>query len=153
MANFALPAHPLTIGAVAKFKGYKKPRRINAVSVSLFLIVAASAYAAVCAWPIIAQRADAQNALEDALPKVYRANLLPEPEATVAASRVRDMLVERLGSLGIPDPDRALEVKRDNAIVALDLDWPAKVSLLGTTHSFPIKLHTHAETSAARVSF
>lgn len=139
--------------AVAKFKGYKKPRRINGVSVSLFLFFAAAVYAAVCAWPVIAQRADAQNALEDALPKVYRANLLPEPEATVAASRVRDTLVERLGTLGIPEPEKALTVKRDTAVVALDLDWAAKVSLVGTTHAFPIKLHSHAETSAARVSF
>ena len=67
---------------------YTQPRRINAVSVTLLLLVAAAGYVAFSAWPVVSLYSDVKTTLDDALPRLYRANLLPESEAAIGTEEV-----------------------------------------------------------------
>jgi hypothetical protein len=132
---------------------YKQPRRLNAVSLTLLGLVGLAGYVAHAAWPAIALNADLASAIEDALPRLYRANLLPEPESSVGADEVKQSLVERLAALGLERPEDRLTVARDAKVVAIGLAVPVVIHLALLHLSFPVTLRPHAETSAARVSY
>jgi hypothetical protein len=83
---------------------YKQPRRINGVSITLLLIVCAVGWVGYSAWPIISVNANVKNELGEALPRVYKANLLPEPTSTDAITRVHDELMSKMKKLGVDDP-------------------------------------------------
>lgn len=133
---------------------YRQPRRINAVSLSLLAILAAGAYLGFRAWPVLVLRTEVKDALEEALPRLYRANLLPEPESTIAATELRTGLVEKLGTLGVTDADQALTLTMGREVeeVALSVKLRATIDLppLGR---LPVTLAPRAHTSAARVKF
>lgn len=132
---------------------YKQPRAINAVSLTLFAIVGLAGYAAFAGWPILTLNADIKSAMEDALPRLYRANLLPEPESTTAADQIRQSLTEQLTQLGIEQADAMLHVVRDSTSVAIDVNVVRSLDLKWLHLKFPVRLHPHVETSAARVSY
>ena len=134
---------------------YKQPRRINAVSVTLAVLVVLAGYLGFHAWPVIALNADLKNALEDAMPKLYHANLLPEPEATVSADQVRQALVDKMTELGVEDADGALTINRDSERVSLSAHVNTAVRLgpLGFGKTIPWTLSPAVETSATRVSY
>lgn len=132
---------------------YQQPRRLNGVSITLLLLVAAAGYLAYSCWPVIVLNADLNSALEDALPKLYRANLLPEPESTIGSDQVRQMLIERLTTLGIPDADTATTITRDTRIVAIAVKVNTAVDLKIAGKKIPVALNPRVETSAARVSY
>ena len=54
---------------------YKQPNAINGVSIGLVVLVAATVWIGLSAWPVIALNSNVKNELNDALPRIYRANL------------------------------------------------------------------------------
>ena len=132
---------------------FKQPRRINAVSVTLLLLLAGAGYVAFSAWPVVALNADVKNVLEDALPRLYRANLLPEPESTIGSEEVRQLLIEQLQALAVADPETALTIARDARRVAIAVKVETVIDLKAIQKKFPVTLNPRVETSAARVSY
>jgi hypothetical protein len=132
---------------------YRQPRRINAVSVTLLVLLVAAGYVGFCAWPVIALNADVKSALEDALPHLYRANLLPEPESTTGAEEVRQSLIERLTALGIPAPDASLAIARDARTVAITVRVTTEIDLKLIRKKIPLALNPRVATSAERVTY
>ena len=132
---------------------YKQPRRINAVSMTLLVLALAGGYVTFAAWPVIALHADVKNALEDALPRLYRANLLPEPDSSTVDNELRSGLIDQLTTLGVPDPAAALTFTRDTQKVAITVKLAATIDLKLIGKKVPVTLNPSVETSAARVSY
>ncbi|MEO7669186.1 MAG: hypothetical protein ABIW57_07590 [Polyangia bacterium] len=132
---------------------YKQPRRFNVVSFALVLVLAAAGYVAFAAWPVYTLNSDLKNVLEDALPRLYRANLLPEPESTISSDQVRQSLVEKLTALGIAEPDSAMTITRDSRTVAIAVKLDAVIDLKLINKKIPVPLNPRVETSAARVAY
>jgi hypothetical protein len=132
---------------------YKQPRRINAVSVVLVLLLVGAAYVAFSSLPVYTLYSNVKNELEDALPRLYRANLLPEPESTVGVDEIRRGLIERLTALGVANTESALTITRDARVVALGVDFGTHIDLKLVGKKIPLTLHPRAETGAERVSF
>ena len=132
---------------------YRQPRRFNAVSLALLLALFAAAYVAFASWPTVALHADVKSLLEDALPRLYRANLLPEPESTVGSEEIRQGVIEKLTALGIADPENALTISRDARVVAMAVRLRTAIDLKLIHRKIPLTLNPRVETSAERVSF
>lgn len=132
---------------------YKQPRRLNAVSVVLLASLAAVGYVAFSAWPVVTLNADVKNVIEDALPRLYRANLLPEDEATIGADQIRLDLIGKLTSLGVSDPETALTITRDAHVVAIATRITTAIDLKLLRRKIPLTLNPRVETAAARVSY
>ena len=108
---------------------YRQPRRLNAVSVTLLVVLFCAGYFAFACWPTMALHSDVKSALDDALPKLYRANLLPEPESSIGIEQVRQDVLARLTLLGIPDPESALSMSHDSHTVALSVRLRTAIDL------------------------
>lgn len=134
-------------------RGYRQPRRLNAVSISVVLVLAVLGYTTFVAWPVIALNADVRSAMDDVLPKVYRANLLPEGESAVAADEARKLLLDKLTALGVANPDAALSITRDAQTVAISVRLETAVDLKLLGKKLPLTLNPRVETSAARVAY
>lgn len=132
---------------------YRQPSGLNLVSVTLLLVLAAVGYAGYAAWPVIALDAGVKSVIEDALPRLYRANLLPEPEATLGAEQVRQSVAEELTRLGIDDAAAALSMSRDTERVVLAVTLHRVIELTPIHQRIPITLTPRVTTSAARVSY
>jgi hypothetical protein len=132
---------------------YKQPRRLNAVSLTLLGLALLAAYIGYEAWPTVTLNADLASAVEDALPRLYRANLLPEPESSVAADEIRQSLVDKVGALGLDQPEELVTITRDAKTVAVRVRARVMVTLALLHLKLPITLSPHAETSAERVSY
>lgn len=132
---------------------YRQPRRFNVVSLTLLVLLGGAGYVAFSSWPVIALNSDLKNVLEDALPRLYRANLLPEPESSIGSEQVRQGLIEKLGALGIADPESAMTITRDSRIVAIAVKVDAAIDLKLVNKKIPVPLHPRVETSAARVTY
>jgi hypothetical protein len=131
---------------------YKQPRRINAVSVSLLLVVGAGAWVAVSAWPIIALNANVKNELGETLPRAYKANLLPEPTSSESLSRIHDELAESIKKLGVTDPKADVVISRGKTI-AVQVRYKATLTLKGLEKSYELTMEPKVETDAARVEW
>ena len=123
------------------------------MSVTLLVLLVAGGYVAFTAWPVITLQSDVKNALEDALPRLYRANLLPEPESSTVHEEVRGGLIEQLTTLGVPDPAAALTISRDTQKVTIAVKVAATIDLKLIGKKIPVTLNPRVETSAARVAY
>ena len=132
---------------------YKQPRRINAVSISLLLIVCAGGWVGYSAWPIISVNANVKNELGEALPRVYKANLLPEPTSTDAITRVHDELMSKMKKLGVDDPKVEVIISRSKEKVSVEARYTAILTLQGIDKTRPLTMSPKVETDAARVDW
>lgn len=132
---------------------YKQPRRLNAVTAALLVFGAAVAWVGVSAWPVISQYADVKSELEDALPRLYHANLSPEPDGSIMVEEVRQQLLKRLDRLAIPEAARNLVLERSSKTVSIGIKYATTISLRGTQKHVPLTLAPHVATSAERVDW
>lgn len=132
---------------------YRQPRRLNAVSVTLLAVLFCAGYFAFACWPAMALHSDVKSLLDDALPRLYRANLLPEPESSIGAEEVRQEVLGRLTKLGIPDPEDSFRMTRDPHTVALSVRLRTAIDLKLIHRKIPLTLNPRVETSAERVTY
>lgn len=137
----------------AKRTEYKKPSRINPVSISILLVMAGLAYVGYCLWPVLALRAAAKDELYGVLPQLYRAQLkapgLIEPEIV----RIRKEVVANLRKDGVKDPRLQVILTHNKKVVTAEARFTlvAFFPWLDKTRPFPIVLHV--ETSAERIDW
>ena len=132
---------------------YKQPKAINGVSLGLVVLVAATAWLGLSAWPAIALNSNVKNELNDALPRVYRANLRDEPGATAETTRLHDELEAKIRALGVDDGKMAIDVGRSAKSVSIEVRYHATVHLIGLNKPRVVALHPRVETDAARVEW
>lgn len=131
---------------------YKQPRRLNTVSVTLFLMIGLGAWVGISAWPLIALNANVKNELGETLPRAYKANLLPEPTSTESLSRIHDELVEALKKMGVSDPKLDVTITR-NKKIALQAHYKTTLTLKGVDKTYELTLEPMVETDSARVEW
>ena len=132
---------------------YRQPNAINGVSIALVVLVAATAWIGLSAWPVIALNSNVKNELNDALPRAYRANLRDEPGATIETTRIHDELEAKIRALGVGDGKLAVEIARSAKSVAIEVRYQAAVQLMGLKKAHLVSLHPRVETDAARVEW
>lgn len=134
-------------------RSYRQPRRLNFVSITLLLFLAVAGYVGFAAWPVLSLNANVRSAMDDALPKLYRANLLPDTEGATVADEARRMLVEKLAALGVADADGVVTMSRDQKTVAIAVRLDTAIDLKLVGKKIPVTLNPRVETSAARVTY
>jgi len=132
---------------------YKQPSRINGVSVGLVLVLGLGAWLGSSAWPLLRANANLKDELEGALPRAYRANLLPEPTATHAIEQLRDELTGKLAGLGVTDPKGEVVILRNDKKVAIEVRYHEHLVLHGLRKRYPMSFHPRVETDAQRVEW
>jgi hypothetical protein len=132
---------------------YRKPKRINAVSVTLAVLVLLAAYFVYCVYPVVNLRLRAKSELEDVLPQFWRANLRPEGYAREEIARIRKELLVKLAKAGVKDKKVEVVFERGKKRVAIEARFSAVAHfpVIDKTHTFA--LAPRAETDAARVDW
>lgn len=132
---------------------YRKPRKINGVSVTMLLILAAMVYVGYCLWPLVTLRLRVKSELEDVMPNFWRVNLRPEDYARTEIARMKKELTEKLPQLGVRDKKAEVVFERGKKRVAIEVRFQASAffPVLNKTKTF--QLAPRAETDAARVDW
>lgn len=105
---------------------YKKPRRINAVSVTLVLALAVGVYAAYQYLPLYFMRHEARRILQETGSKVAGRSGYYEVDAT-AREDLRKTMHRNLKSTGINDPDMETWIEIEGKEVRLGVIYSAWV--------------------------
>ena len=132
---------------------YKQPSAFNGVTVVLLVLVALTAWVVVSAWPIIALNSGVKNELAEVIPRIYRANLRPEPASSDEIARVQEELTAHLRALGVTDTKLAVDIQRNEKRIAVEARYHAAATLLGTSKSRTFELHPRVESDATRVEW
>lgn len=139
---------------LSKPGAYKKPRRINGVSISLILMLGVAVYVAMMFWPALLLQANVKSLMDDALPLWYRANLYSEPVRSKEKNTQRAELIKRIKALkGMEDLHFQVALDGDKKTVWIKVDFETMVVFQGVKTKKPIKFHPRVETDAARVNW
>lgn len=132
---------------------YRKPKRINAVSITILLILGIIAYVVYCVWPVVMLRLRVKSELEDTLPNLWRVNLRPDDYARTEIAKMKKHLQTKLPQVGVKDKKLELVFERGKKRVAIEarFDASAFFPVLNKTKVF--QLRPRAETDAARVDW
>ncbi|HVR62067.1 MAG TPA: hypothetical protein VMU50_09220 [Polyangia bacterium] len=131
---------------------YKQPRRINTVSITLVVVIGLGVWLGISAWPLIAVNANVKNEIGEALPRAYKANLLPEPTSTEGIARIHDELADAIKRLGVTDPKAEVTITRDKKI-GIQVRYRTALTLKGTEKTYELTFEPKVETDAARVEW
>lgn len=132
---------------------YKKPSRINPVSISVFLFFGGMVYLGYSCWPALRVSSGAKSEMADVLPHLYRANLQSD---ALVGQRLLDMkkdLFKALRKAGVKDPKLEIKLLRDQKVVAIEAKFRQVVKFEGTDYKFEIPFSPRVETNAARVDW
>jgi len=132
---------------------YKKPRKINVVSVTLFLCLAAAVYLIVGLWPLITLRGKVKAELADSIPHFWRLNLRPEHYARPEIAKLKKGTMERLRKLGVKDKKLELVMERGKERIAMEARFKASALLPYWEREVELRFSTRVETDAARVDW
>jgi hypothetical protein len=132
---------------------YKKPRRLNAVSISLAVVVGAMVYTFVALWPVITLRSNVKSELSEALPHLWKLNLLPEGRARAEVVKLKKIITDQLRKTGIKDDKLELVVNRDKQRVALEARYAAAATFPWSQRKWVLHFSPRVETDAARVDW
>jgi len=132
---------------------YRRPRKINAVSVTMLVLLGIAVYLGLALWPIMALRLRVKSELEDVLPNLWRINLRSEDTARTEIARMKRELTAKLPNLGVRDKHAEVVFERGKKRVAIEVRFAASVTfpVLNKTKTF--QLAPRAETDAARVEW
>ncbi|MCX4246399.1 hypothetical protein [Paraliomyxa miuraensis] len=111
---------------------YKKPRRINVVSVSVVLVLAAGAYALYQWFPLYVKRNEAHRVLQETGSKIAGRPVIYE-EDTKVREELRRTMQRQLVEIGIDDPQIETWIEIEGKVVKVGvvyssyLEWPFDV--------------------------
>jgi hypothetical protein len=104
-------------------KSYDKPRRVNAVSVIIFLMLAAALYAAVQFGPPYYRKWKSSGILSEAANRVYPKRNVPADASSEFFEKVRGETAARLRELGIGDPGLRVLIEASPARVGVSAEY------------------------------
>jgi hypothetical protein len=132
---------------------YRKPGKINSVSITLFLLMGLAVYIGYSLWPVITLRLRVKSELEDVLPNLWRVNLRPEDYARAEILKMKRELMVKLPQLGVKDKKVEVVFERGKKRVAIEARFSTSVTFPGLNKTQTFQLTPRAETDAARVDW
>jgi hypothetical protein len=132
---------------------YKKPRRLNVVSGTMALVLGALIYVGVALWPLATLRSNVKSELSEALPHLWKINLLPEGRARPEIVKLKKLITEQLRKTGIKDDKFELVMARDKQRVALEARYTAAAVFPWSQRKLVLRFSPRVETDAARVDW
>ena len=132
---------------------YKQPSSFNGVTLVLLVLVALTAWGMLSAWPVIALNSGVKNELEEVIPRVYRANLRPEPACSEEISHVHEELIVKLRALGVTDTKLTVDIQHNEKRLVVEARYKATVTLKGLDKTHTFDLHPRIESDATRVEW
>jgi hypothetical protein len=132
---------------------YRRPRKINSVTVTMALILGAMVYVGCSLWPIVTLRLRVKSELEDVLPNLWRVNLRPDDFARTEILRMKRELLQKLPALGVRDKKADVVFERGKKRVAIEAHFHASVTFPVLNRTKTFELAPRAETDAARVDW
>ena len=132
---------------------YQKPKRINVVSVTMLLMLAASIWVGMSAWPLLVLRSNVKNEIEEVMPRFWKLNLRTEAQAREELIKLKRHLTERIRKVGVTDDKLQLVFDRNKKRVAITAHFKAVGQLQGWKRQFVLRFAPRAETDAGRVDW
>lgn len=132
---------------------YQKPKRINAVSVTLALVVGLLAWVGISFWPVLILRSNVKNELSEVMPVLWKLNLRPEAQARADLIKLKKDVTARIRGVGVKDEKLEVTVERSKEWIALRAKFNVNAQLQGFKKVFTFALAPKAETDAARVDW
>jgi len=131
---------------------YKKPGRINVVSVGLIFAVGLALYLGDAFYPHAVLRANVNEIMRGELVNAYNLHLKNQLKSRQLAEfqyRVEDALIEE----GVDDPDFTLEIGADEKTVWMQARFASVVTFRGLRKTMELNHETRVETDAERVDW
>jgi hypothetical protein len=132
---------------------YKKPRAINAVSVTMVLLLGLAVYFVINAWPVYSLSSRAKGVLLDYLPILYRANLLNEGASITMMNKLKQDVPIALRKAGVRDPNLKVIFNRNKKEVSIVAEFKASAFFPIIDKNIEFNLAPMAVTDAARVEW
>jgi N-acetylmuramoyl-L-alanine amidase len=132
---------------------YRKPRRINTVSVGLLLLFGLGIYVIVCTWPVYSLSSRAKGVLLDAIPMFYRANLRSEDVASAMIRDLKKSVPLHLRKAGVRDANLEVVFTRSAKEVSIEAHFVATALFPVINKTFEFHLSPRAVTDAARIEW
>jgi hypothetical protein len=132
---------------------YKQPRRINAVSLVMLLMLGAAVYFVYCTWPVVALRLRVKGDLEDVMNRYWRANLRGEESARQEVAQLRKELAVSLAKSGVRDKKVDFVFEGNKKRISIEARFAAPAYFVGLDKTYVFHLAPKAETDAARVDW
>jgi hypothetical protein len=129
---------------------YRKPRRLNVVSLTLLAMALTGGYLLYAAWPLLALRSQVRDELADALPTLWKLNLRPEGQARIELAKLRRVVVEKLRKKGVRDQKLELVIDRNKKRVGMEARYAATAQLPGLDRKLHMNFRPRVETDAER---
>ncbi len=131
---------------------YKKPSRINPVSISVFLFFGFMVYLGVSIWPALSISSNVKAEMADILPNMYRANL-QGPAGQGQITELRKDLIKAIRKAGVKDPKLTVKLFNNKKIIAAEAAYHLVAQLQGTDYKFELPFSPRVETDATRVDW
>jgi hypothetical protein len=132
---------------------YKKPSRLNAVSLALLLVVCGLGYVGYSFLPLWRLRSAVKSELAQQLPDFWRANLRPDAVRIPETARIKRELAEKLRKVGVKDPKLEIKMVRSPKSVMIEARFNTTVHFPGLDKKKVIACAPQAETDAARIEW
>jgi hypothetical protein len=132
---------------------YKKPRAINSVSIAMLLMAGLLAYLLVALWPVYTLSSRAKGVLEDALPVLYRANLLPQNVADGMVAKMKVSIPADIRKAGVTDKKLEVIFSRSKKEVAIEAHFKVTAFFPVIEKHWQFELSPRVVTDAARIEW
>ncbi len=147
------PAPPPRIPQLRERVVYKKPSRINSVSLTMLGIMGLIGYFAYCMWPGFSLKSNVKSAMRDPLMELYKLNLRGYADSQRRLFKLEKDLYATAVKLGVTDPELKFTIYKDKKIVYIEASFTTVVELEGIGKSFKWHHSPRVETDAERIEW
>jgi len=133
---------------------YKQPRRINAVSVTLVLLLAAGGYWFWKFFPVYFEAWAVDHALKENVTRVYKIMQMGEPDRTTELTKlVETAKTDIKKKAGVKDPNVVVNLNIDGPAATMTADYKVTVTHEWFNKTTRLELHRTAVSDIKRVDW
>jgi hypothetical protein len=132
---------------------YKRPGRINTVSVSVFATMGLMVYLGYCFYPALALKSSVKTELHESVNEVYTANLRPAAEQQKRLRAMEKNLIVKLRKMGVRDENLQIKWQLGRESVTLEAKFDSTVTFIWLDKTYTVSHNPRVETDAARVDW
>jgi hypothetical protein len=132
---------------------YKKPHSFNLVTLLLLVGTACGVYLLVYLWPVYSASSRARGVLLDHIPRLYKANLVPDDVSAGMIDKLKESIAAELNKAGINDKAAKIYVTRSPKEITLQVKFKAKARFPFPDRTFEFELSPKVASDATRVDW